>query len=38
MPITITVHIWGITVAVKVSIPKSKETESGKKENRHSAK
>lgn len=35
MPITITFHIWGITVSIKLYMSKS---EQGKKQNRHSAK
>lgn len=35
MPITITFHICGITVSIKLYMPKG---EHGKKQNRHSAK
>lgn len=35
MPITITFHVFGITVSIKLSLPKAKRV---KKQNRHSAK
>lgn len=34
MPITITFHVLGITVSIKLSLPKAR---TGKKQNRHSA-
>ena len=34
MPITFTLHIWGITVSIKLTVPKKKVT----KQNRHSDK
>lgn len=36
MPITITFHIWGITVSIKLSMTKTEQKV--KKQNRHSAK
>ena len=36
MPITITFHVWGITVSIKLSMTKTEQKV--RKQNRHSAK